>query len=283
MSETARHTEASARPDLYVVTPCRNAQDTLSDTLETLEGQEAYWTHHFIIDGASTDATLAIAQVYADRHPTKVTIVSETDQGIYEAMNKGIRLALERACDSDLIAVNNADDSYLPTTLRLVVETATAYPQVAVIYGDVMLADSTGLKSGAVRRSAPVLPATTSCLEMPLEHPTMFVRAHLYCDLGLYDEGYAIASDFEWVLRLIESNASVLYLAKPLVLFRTGGISTSRISESFREMMRARIAHGSNPVFEYLRYGRMRFLESLYTIARLIPGFESWYARRKGR
>jgi glycosyltransferase len=258
-----------AEPAIYLVTACRNMARTLPETLASLAEQSDEWTHHFIIDGLSSDGTVEVAQEYARLHPNKVTVISESDTGIYNAMNKGIRRVLELACDGDLIATINADDYYLPGALKLMRDRSAHNPEIDVFYGDCKLMDEGGTPLNKTRRSDPHLPTKPSCFSMPIEHPTMFVGARVYRTLGLYDETYRIAADYEFVLRLIVAQAKAQHVGAAITWFREGGISNTAIEDSFKEMIRARIAHGANPLYEWTRYRKQKLNERVY----------GWYRR----
>ena len=259
-----------AKPDIYLVTACRNAAHTLQDTLVSLADQSDTWAHHFIIDGASSDGTVEVAHALACCRPQKVTVISEPDTGIYNAMNKGIQRALELADDADLIAMINADDFYLPDALALMREVAVRYPDTDVFYGDCELMDEDGVPLDKTRRSASHLPTKPNCFLMPIEHPTMFVRAHVYRTLGLYDESYRIAADYEFVLRLIDAHMKAQHVGASITFFREGGISSTAIEDSFKEMIHARIAHGANPLYEWTRYRKQKLNERVYSWCRKI-------------
>ncbi|MBR6391220.1 MAG: glycosyltransferase, partial [Lachnospiraceae bacterium] len=89
---------------LSVVTPCYNSAGSIEETLKSVENQSRQPYEHIIIDGGSTDGTLDLITAYAERTPYEVRLVSEPDDGIYDAMNKGIRLAT-----GDLIGIINSD------------------------------------------------------------------------------------------------------------------------------------------------------------------------------
>ena len=266
--------------NLFIVTACRNAEATIADTFASLDEQREQWTHYFIIDGISSDATVPIAREFASTQGDSVTLLSEEDTGIYNAMNKGIRLALKLANDEDLIGIINADDYYVSQALAVMTETARAHPDIDVFYGDCELMDFRGRSTRKVAQSKSPLSRCAAEEGMPLEHPTMFVRARLYRKLGLYDETYRIAADYDFVLRLIDAGASTRYLAVPIVRFREGGISTSAIDESYQEAIRARVSHGADPHYENRRYRKQKFNEQLYALLHHIPGVEKLYNER---
>jgi len=271
------------RPKLFVVTVCRNAGLILPDTLRALPEQDDQWHRYFIIDGASTDDTIDLARAFASNYPGRVTVISEPDEGIYHAMNKGIKRALVEAADDDLIALINAGDAYLPEALNRMVEAAQAHPAVDVFYGDCVLVDETNKPTGRVRTSQSVLPSSPDCFEMPLEHQTMCVRAHVYRHLGLYDESYRIAADYEFILRLIAQKVPTMHVGASVTAFREGGVSMTALDDSYQEMIRARIAHGASPFLENARFLKQKTNEFLYAHLKSIPAVTRTYEKHQRR
>jgi glycosyltransferase involved in cell wall biosynthesis len=255
---------------IYVVTAVRNGQETIVDACQSVLDQLGDNDRYIVIDGASTDKTGEHVQQFAPSFGDRLLYVSEPDTGIYNAMNKGIRQALETADDDDLIALLNADDYYLSGALAAVCEVAAQRPQVDFFYGDTTL-----------RSSCSEL-TWKACLEgMPLEHPTMFVRAKVYRECGLYDESYRIAADYEFVLRVVGAGLTGVYLNQAMVFFREGGVSTTAIEESFKEAIRARIQHGASPLYEHARYKKQKLFEGVYPLASMLPGVSALYERHK--
>lgn len=112
-----------------VITPCYNSGSTIEKTLECIENQTYKNVEYIIIDGGSTDDTLKIIERHKSRLPKNLTLVSEKDNGIYDAMNKGVRLAKGK-----LIGIVNSDDWYENDTVEQVVE-HYANNQYEVVYG----------------------------------------------------------------------------------------------------------------------------------------------------
>lgn len=191
---------------------------------------------YIIVDGGSKDATLDIV----GRYPDLVTAcISEPDQGIYDAMNKGIQRAT-----GDVIGILNSDDFYLnDQVLHEVAELFGADPELEVVLGDVDFVNDDDL-------SRPVRHYPTGNFKpwmfrfglMP-PHPAVFVRKSAYERVGLYKVGYKIAADFDLLTRLLLVDCAKYQVAhKTWVRMRTGGASTSGMKSnmiSTREMKRS--------------------------------------------
>lgn len=266
--------------NIFVITVCYNAAATLANTLSAMEAQCDAWTHYFIIDGASGDNTLCLAKEFVKRHRGKVTVVSEPDSGIYEAMNKGVALALQKAGGEDLVAIVNADDYYAPEALLAMHKAATDNPDIDIFYGDCELLRPDGSELHLLRTSVSPLNKMSAKSGMPVEHPTMFIRARIYRALGLYNQTYRIAADYEFVLRVLDAGSATLHVGRSVTCFREGGVSTTLVDESLKEAIRARVAHGANPVSERCRYAKQKFNERLFSLLRFIPGVETAYNER---
>ena len=219
-----------------IITVCYNSANTIADTLQSVSGQKNVNVEHVLVDGASTDATLQIIKRYAEG----ATLVSEPDQGIYDAMNKGIRLA-----SGDIIGTLNADDFYRDDHVLEEVAQVFLDPTVEACYGDLVYVRQDHVGQ-VVRfwRSTAFKPGLFKLGWMPA-HPTFFVRASVYERLGAFDLNYKIAADFELLFRFIEQNRiKTVYLPKVLVKMRLGGTTNKNM---------ANVATQNREIFSILR------------------------------
>lgn len=262
---------------VFVVTPCRNSEGTIDAAIRSVLSQERLG-HYRIVDGASTDGTVALIERHAAVEAL-LSFASEPDEGIYDAMNKGLSFVLDRARPEDLVGILNSDDAYAPGALDRVVREAAAHPWVDIIYGDIEMLRPDGTRTGRRRRSAMRLTEDAASDGMPLQHPAMFARARTYRSLGLYDTRYPIAADYDFVLRALDSDVPTLHVSEVLAFFREGGVSTSDELPSFREAIRVRVSHGSNPVFEWARYYKRRLTARTFAILKWIPGVSALQSR----
>lgn len=255
---------AGASPRIYLITPCRNAAATIADTLTAVVDQLDHVAAHLIIDGQSTDDTLAIVERFRAERPGyggRLVVSSRADGGVYPAMNRGIDMALEHAADHDLIGIINADDYYLPTTLSRVARASVAHPEADIFYGDGIEVDLAGTPTGAVRPSADPLTCGALMRDMCVLHPSVFVRARTYRALGTFDPAYRIAADYDFLTRAICAGSASHHLGGDLVAHRVGGLSHAARRESLAEARAVRVAHGANPLAEYVRQsvGQLRY------------------------
>ena len=188
---------------ITVVTVCFNAASTIEVTLRSMAHQT--WPHveYLVIDGASTDDTLAVVQRYA-AHITR--IVSEKDKGIYDAMNKGIALAT-----GDVIYFLNADDSFVDdTVLADIAQVFAEDPSRMLVYGNVVYQDAPeGIVYG------PAVPlregSIHEILHKPFCHQATFARLALFDRVGRFDLGFRYVADYEWYIKAFKADPKSLY------------------------------------------------------------------------
>ena len=169
-----------------------------------------------VIDGGSTGGTMDVLEAYRDR---LAVLVSEPDEGIYDAMNKGIGL-----CTGDVIGILNADDRYSDPQVLADVLDLFKDERVDACYGNQVFVDG---NDRVVRywKSGPYRAARLYLGWMP-PHPTFFVRSRVYERLGVFDTRYPIAADYEFMLRvLLKHGISVKYIDRVLVRMAVGGNS----------------------------------------------------------
>lgn len=201
-----------------VVTVCFNSAPTVVGTLRSVASQTHPLIEHIIVDGASTDGTLDLVRLHGS-HVSR--LISEPDEGIYDAMNKGLA-----AASGDLVGFLNADDLFAsPKAIAQLVETAQASGCDAV-YGDLVYvrADATDL---VVRhwRSGNYTPSRLRFGWMP-PHPTFYVRRAVMQRLGGFDTQLRIAADYDFMLRCLTGPVrNVGYANEVLVQMRLGGVS----------------------------------------------------------
>jgi len=205
---------------ISVITVCLNSADTIIDTVNSVASQNYKYVEHIIIDGGSTDRTL---DLLASKHDSVFTLVSSKDQGLYDAMNKGIELAT-----GDVIGFLNSDDVfYNENSLQLV---ASAIKGKDVVFADVeFYKDSELNRQFRYYSSASFHPGRLAYGEMPA-HPTLYARRQVYESVGKYSLEYKIAADFDMVARMFAHNDfSWSYLPCVLVKMRLGGVSNRSI------------------------------------------------------
>lgn len=201
---------------ISVITITYNSAKTLQATLESVQSQTYSDIEHIIVDGASTDGTLAVIKAYANKH-TNVRYVSEPDEGIYNALNKGIRMAT-----GDVIGFLHSDDVLNSPDSIEHIASAFADKEVDVVYGDLQYCR--GDKVTRKWISNAYRPCSLKYGWMP-PHPTVYCRRKVYDEVGLYDEWFRISSDYDMMLRIFMAGYRSKYLPEVLVCMATGGAS----------------------------------------------------------
>lgn len=229
---------------ISIITVCRNSAHTIRDTLASVQSQSHPEVEHILIDGASTDNTPAIIREFD--HVTR--LISEPDQGLYDAMNKGIRLAT-----GAVVGILNADDFYPHPDVLAKVAAVFKQQKIAAVYGDLRYVHPK-VTNRTVRlwRSGAFDPELFRCGWMP-PHPTFFVRRSIYEVYGGYDVRLRSAADYELMLRfLYKFRIPVWYLPEILVHMRTGGLSNRSLQNRWRANREDRSAwalNGLKPAF----------------------------------
>jgi glycosyltransferase len=203
---------------ITVITVAFNSASTIGDTLRSVAAQSYPLIEHVVIDGASTDDTLAIVRTHG---ATVKHLVSEPDDGIYDAMNKGLQLAT-----GDFVGFLNADDSFADTNAVRHIAEAAFRPETDVVYGDLMYVRKDAPEQ-PVRywRSGEFHPSRLRFGWMP-PHPTLYVRRSRIQEIGAFEASFRIAADYEFTLRYLSwPGIKVVYVPEVLVRMRTGGAS----------------------------------------------------------
>ena len=203
---------------ISIITVCYNSAETIGDTMRSVACQAHPDIEHIVVDGASTDDTLAIVRAF----PLRLShVVSERDAGIYDAMNKGLGLA-----SGDLVGFLNADDMLADPETISRVAAAVDGAEVDAVYGDLSYVRKD--RPDEVLRYWRSGEFSSDKLQygwMP-PHPTFYVTRDEARRLGMFDLQFRIAADYDLMLRcLSRPNVRVAYVPQVLVRMRTGGAS----------------------------------------------------------
>lgn len=223
-----------------IITVVFNNETTIADTVKSVATQTYPNVEYLVIDGQSTDGTLARLKECGS---TVTQLISEPDQGIYDAMNKGIALA-----SGDIIGFINADDFYASPDVLAKVAALFDDSDIDACYGDLCYVKKDDT-SDVVRywQSSDFRPSAFEMGWCP-PHPTFFVRREIYERFGGFDMSYRIAADVELMMRFLEVHqVRTKYLPEVLVKMRMGGTtnrSLSNIVKQNKEILRALRQHG---------------------------------------
>jgi glycosyltransferase len=213
-------------PKLTVVTACRNARATIAEAIESVHRQTYSALEHIVVDGASTDGTLAVVERFRGRIGK---LISEPDAGLYFAMNKGIA-----AATGDYLGFLHSDDVYNDERVLERIAEAT-WSGCDAVHGDLVYVRATD-PARVVRywKSMAYAPGGFEAGWHPA-HPTLFVRTSLLKELGGFDTRYRYHADFDLMVRLfVEQGISSAYIPEVLVRMRTGGHSNRSLANIYR-------------------------------------------------
>lgn len=204
-----------------IITVVFNGEKYIEDSIKSVITQSYKNIEYIIIDGNSTDNTLNIVNKYKNNISK---IISEKDNGIYDAMNKGLQLAT-----GNIVGILNSDDFYTnDAVINKIVQIFEENRQIDIIYSDLVYIDETNTNK--------IVRFWKSGKQQPFKngwhppHPTIFVKKELYNKYGFFDTNFKISADYELMLRFIEKNkVNLFYLPETTVKMRIGGISNKNI------------------------------------------------------
>ena len=211
---------------ISIITATYNSANTIKDTLASVAAQQYPFVEHIIIDGSSKDETLVIIDEF--KHVSKV--ISEKDNGIYDAMNKGVQLAT-----GEIIGILNSDDFYTGPTILSKVAEAFKDPRVEAVYGDLQYVRSDNVQLITRTWKAGNYKKRYLYYGWMPPHPTFFVRRHIYERCGMFNTTLRSAADYELMLRvLLKYDTCVHYIPEVLVKMRAGGMSNASLKNRLR-------------------------------------------------
>jgi glycosyltransferase involved in cell wall biosynthesis len=207
---------------ISIITVTFNSAQTLGDTLKSIAFQDYPNIEIILVDGLSNDKTLEIATAF---NHLPITIISERDQGLYDAMNKGIALAT-----GDIIGILNSDDFYIQSNVISQVMERFQDESIDAVYGDLNYVSSEN-EHRIVRKWKSGEYHSERFLHgwMP-PHPTFFLRKKHYNEFGTFDLEFKRAADYELMLRMLfKHQLKASYIPSVFVHMRTGGASNSSL------------------------------------------------------
>ncbi|MDH3380940.1 MAG: glycosyltransferase, partial [Gammaproteobacteria bacterium] len=209
-----------------VVTVVKDAVNTIEDTLQSVASQSYPLIEHIVVDGGSVDGTLDIVHAYQS---VISKVISAPDNGIYDAMNKGIALAR-----GDVVGMLNGDDVFAHD--RVIARIADVFhdPATQACYADLVYMDAALQRVVRYWQSAPYRPGAFHAGWIPA-HPTFYVRREVYAQHGVFDLEYRLQADFEMALRLLAIHAvHSVYVPQIWVKMRIGGATNRSLKNIVR-------------------------------------------------
>ncbi|SEG18424.1 glycosyltransferase family 2 protein [Flavobacterium urumqiense] len=204
-----------------IITVCYNRKATIEQSIKSVLGQDYPNIEYIVIDGNSTDGTKEIIQSYSDKI---ATYISEPDRGMYDAINKGLRLAT-----GDIVGLMHSDDEFYDfSVVSKIVEAFKSAPETDGLYGNgIYISNDTKERIVRNRIGGSYDLKKIKSGWLPL-HPTVYLKKSLIDSYGYYNLDFKIASDTEFLLRyLYKHKINVTYLNEYIVKMRMGGLSTS--------------------------------------------------------
>ena len=244
---------------ISVITVSYNSEETIRDTLESVLSQDYKNYEHIIVDGKSSDNTIKIVKEYEKKYKGKLKYISEKDKGLYDAMNKGIKMA-----SGDIIGLLNSDDVFAsPHVLSTIVKTIEKNDCDGV-HADLLYV-SPDLKQP--KRKWIAGDGKIKNGWMPA-HPTLYLKKEVYDKKGLYNLKYKIVSDFDFIVRICtDPSIELKYIHENLIYMRLGGLSSDGLKGYSRNIKEAnQILKDNNVKFSEL----VIFKRILRTIMQII-------------
>jgi glycosyltransferase involved in cell wall biosynthesis len=216
------------------------------------------------MDGGSMDNTLKIINEYVPQFGDKLKVVSEPDNGMYDAMNKGIRMA-----SGDVVGILNSDDFFTSDDVLQKITDAFEQNDIDATYGDIHFVNDKDLTKMVRYYSSAVFKRSFMRFGLMPAHPSFYCKKSVYNKYGDFDTSYRIAADFEHLLRLIYIHRiKALYIPKDFVTMRTGGASTAGYA-SRRKIMREHLrAMKKNGVYSNFFLLCLRYFYKIYELIR---------------
>lgn len=245
---------------ISIITVTCNSAETLAEAIASVAGQTYPKVEYLIVDGASTDGTLGVISNNLD---AVTRWISEPDQGMYDAMNKGIAMA-----SGDIIGFLNSDDCYAHDHVLEIVASEFENPAIECCYADLIYVDRNN--THRVLRYMKACDYHTGLFQKGWcpPHPTFFVRRDVYDRLGRFDLSYTIGNDVELMMRFLEQHRiQSIYIPRVLVKMRMGGESNRDIGNIFRQNME---------ILRAARNNHIRIQPITFLIMKLISRFRQY-------
>lgn len=242
---------------ISVITVCFNAAETIERTIRSVRSQTYRNVEYIIVDGASTDGTMSIVSEHADMISK---LVSEKDDGIFDAMNKGVSLAT-----GDIVYFLNGDDCFVDE--RVLGDVARTFEQDTsrtLVYGNVILK---GGPEGVICYPARAFKtrSISEFLHNSFCHQAVFVRRTLFSRIGPFDCSYRYSADYEWIIRVFKTDAGAgfFFLDRSIAYYSCLGRSNQHRALTSREVTRMQFRHffSLEYIWYFFRYVLVRRLK----------------------
>ena len=228
---------------ISIITVCWNSEKTIEDTIKSVLEQFYDNYEYIIVDGKSTDDTLKIIKKFEKKFNGKLKFISEKDKGLYDAMNKGIKMA-----SGDIIGIINSDD--ILANNKVFEKIVNNIGNADGIYSDLVFMDE---ETMSIPTRNFIGHKYTKKMGWHPPHPTLYLKRYVYDNIGYFDTNYRIAADLDFMMRLINANYKLNYFKDYFVIMRSGGVSTDGLKGYLKNLKEANIVlKKNNIVFPHL-------------------------------
>lgn len=257
------------KPLVSIITVCYNSKKHIRDTIESVLNQTYDNIEYIIVDGESKDNTLDIIEEYESKFKGRMRWISESDEGIYDAMNKGIEMST-----GDIIGFLNSDDFYVSEDI---IENISLFfkknKNIDACYGDL---ERINTKNNKVVRKEKI-PSQKKRLSKFIfgwhpTHQSVYIKKRIYDKYGDFNLDYDIAADFDLLCRFIEKNEiNIKYLPKVILKMRNGGESNKDLKSIIKGNIECYKSLKKNNLFPYFIF--IKPLRKLFRKAKTLLGF----------
>jgi len=228
---------------LSIITVCYNSAATICDTFESVLSQTFSDIDYIVIDGKSKDETVSIIKEYEPRFNGKMRWISEPDNGLYDAMNKGIKMAI-----GDIIGIINSDDYYATNNVLEYVNNIMIEKKIDSCYGNLLY-----IKKNKPYRYWRSGQRKSFKLGWMPPHPSLFVKKSIYEKYGYFRLDCGVNADYELMLRFLEvNNITTKWIDQIFIYMNIGGRSNKNIKSRINAIVNDRIAWTVNKIKPYM-------------------------------
>lgn len=237
-----------------IITVTKNSQNTIADTINSVFAQTYFDIEYIVVDGKSSDNTVSIVESYSTQN---IKLISEPDNGIYEAINKGIKIA-----SGYIIGLLHADDFFADNgVIERVVSNFKKTPDVDIVFADILFVDHIDATRVIRHYSSEYFYPILFRFGFMPAHPATYIKRSCFEKSGYYREDMRIAADFELLLRYMYVNKlSYLYTKDTWVKMRTGGISTAGLKATKKINREILFACKENHIYSNLLFVYSKYL-----------------------
>jgi len=246
---------------ISLITVCYNSEKTIEDTLKSVLEQSYQNFEYLIIDGKSSDKTVEIIQNYEKKFKGKLKWISEPDKGLYDAMNKGIKMST-----GAVVGLLNADDIFANNMVLATIVDRFEKDNCDATYSDLIFMDA---ETMSVPKRFFKSNKGIYQLGWHPPHPTLYVKKDIYDKYGLYNIKYKVAADYDFMLRIMKNNIGLSYIREVLIYMRSGGKSTNGLKGYYKSFKESLLVLKNN----HIKFGL--FVNILRTVKILIQGLKA--------